>query len=38
MTSFAKKRKNRDVDERFFLYVAFHSIFTSIVNLFKDND
>ena len=38
MTTSVKRRKNRDADEKFFLYVAFHSVFTAIANLFKDDD
>ena len=32
------RRKSRDAEEKFFLYVAFHSVFTAIANLFRDDD
>ena len=32
------RRKNKDAEEKFFLYVAFHSVFTAIANLFRDDD
>lgn len=38
MTTSAKRRKNRDTEGKFFLYVAFHSVFSAITNLFKDDD
>ena len=31
------KRKNRDQEGKFFLYVIFHSVFSAIVNLFNDD-
>ncbi|QBQ75043.1 hypothetical protein RW110999_165 [Cyanophage S-RIM4] len=33
-----RRRKDRDAEGKFFLYVAFHSVFTAIANLFKDDD
>jgi hypothetical protein len=38
MTTSVKRRKNRDAEGKFFLYVAFHSVFSAIANLFKDDD
>jgi len=32
-----KKVKRDDAKNEFFLYVAFHSAFTALVNLFKDD-
>ena len=32
-----KRNKSRDTDGKFFLYVAFHSVFTAIANLFTDD-
>lgn len=32
-----KRRKNRDQDSKFFLYVAFHSALTAVFGLFKDD-
>ena len=32
-----KKQAKKEATETFFLYVFFHSIFTSIANLFKDD-
>ena len=31
------RRKKRDTDKTFFLYVFFHSVFTSIGNLFSED-
>ena len=33
-----RRKKNSDAEGKFFLYVAFHSVFTAIANLFKDDD
>jgi hypothetical protein len=33
-----RRKRDRDADGKFFLYVAFHSIFTAIANLFNDDD
>ncbi|AOV61714.1 hypothetical protein BOW91_gp019 [Synechococcus phage S-WAM2] len=33
-----RRKKSRDAEEKFFLYVAFHSVFTAIANLFQDDD
>ncbi|AMO43102.1 hypothetical protein R1080702_093 [Cyanophage S-RIM32] len=33
----AKRRKDRDQDSKFFLYVAFHSVLTAVFGLFKDD-
>jgi hypothetical protein len=30
-------KKSKDTDGKFFLYVAFHSVFTAIGNLFTDD-
>jgi len=38
MTNTARRRKSKDTDGKFFLYVAFHSVFTAIANLFRDDD
>jgi len=32
----ASKRERKDAQKTFFLYVFFHSIFTSIVDAFND--
>jgi len=32
-----KKKAKKEATETFFLYVAFHSVFTAISNLFKDD-
>jgi len=32
-----RRKKSRDNDGKFFLYVAFHSVFTAIANLFTDD-
>ena len=32
-----KRKKSSDTDGKFFLYVAFHSVFTAIANLFTDD-
>jgi len=37
MTITSKKKKRKDTENTFFLYVAFHSAFTAIANLFKDD-
>ena len=37
MTTTRRKKKD-DGKSEFFLYVAFHSVFTAIVNLFSDGD
>ena len=34
----SRGKKSRDAEGKFFLYVAFHSVFTAIANLFKDDD
>jgi len=34
----SRRRKDRDAEGKFFLYVAFHSALTAIANLFKDDD
>ena len=31
------KKKSSENDGKFFLYVAFHSVFTAIANLFTDD-
>jgi len=36
MTSVSKKKKKSE-ENTFFLYVAIHSAFTAIANLFKDD-
>lgn len=33
----SSKRKRRDQEGKFFLYVAFHSMFSAIANLFDDD-
>ena len=33
-----KKARRDDAKNEFFLYVAFHSAFTAILNFFKDGD
>jgi len=35
-TTYRKKAK-KEATDTFFLYVAFHSVFTAIANLFKDD-
>ena len=44
ITSFRKKnsvrnksKKKNDTDNTFFLYVAFHSVISSIMNIFTDD-
>ena len=32
-----RKSSKKEATETFFLYVAFHSVFTAIANLFKDD-
>jgi len=32
-----RKRIRKDQKEEFFLYVAFHSAFTALMNFFKDD-
>jgi len=32
-----RKRKQSGAKEEFFLYVAFHSAFSALINLFKDD-
>ena len=32
-----KKRIRKDASDQFFLYVAFHSAFSAIVNFFKED-
>ena len=32
-----RRKKDRDTEGKFFLYVFFHSIFTGIANLFSDD-
>jgi hypothetical protein len=32
-----KKKANKEATDTFFLYVAFHSVFTALANLFKDD-
>ena len=31
------RRKKKDTDSTFFLYVFFHSVFTSVTNLFSED-
>jgi len=38
MTSATRRKKSRDAEGKFFLYVAFHSVFSAIANLFQDDD
>ena len=39
MTATTKRKKARsDARDEFFLYVAFHSAFTAIMNFFTDGD
>ncbi|AOO10521.1 hypothetical protein RW03080701_152 [Synechococcus phage S-RIM8] len=33
-----RRKGDKDAEGKFFLYVAFHSVFTAIANLFKDDD
>lgn len=33
-----RRKKNRDADNTFFLYVAFHSAWTAIANFFNHDD
>jgi hypothetical protein len=33
-----KKRAKKEATETFFLYVFFHSIFSAVANLFRDED
>jgi len=35
-TTYRKKAK-KEATDTFFLYVAFHSVFTALANLFKDD-
>jgi len=37
MTKSVQKRKQKNTDDTFFLYVAFHSALTAIANFFKDD-
>jgi len=37
MTYTNKQKKSNGAKEEFFLYVAFHSALTALVNLFKDD-
>jgi len=32
-----RRKTDKDSDGKFFLYVAFHSVFTAISNLLKDD-
>ena len=32
------RRKNKDAEGKFFLYVFFFHLYSGILNLFKDND
>jgi len=32
-----RRKRDRDAEGKFFLYVAFHSVLTAIANLFKDD-
>ena len=32
------KRRKRDQDGKFFLYVFFHSVWSAVFSLFDDND
>jgi len=32
-----KKKAKKEATDTFFLYVAFHSVFTALANLFKDD-
>jgi len=34
----SRRKSERDAEGKFFLYIAFHSVFTAIANLFKDDD
>jgi hypothetical protein len=36
-TAHRRKSAKKEATETFFLYVAFHSVFTAIANLFKDD-
>lgn len=36
MTAMRKKRQNRDAEGKFFLYVAFHSAWTAVMNFLND--
>jgi len=36
-TAYKRKQKRDDSTETFALYVAFHSVWTSLINLFKDD-
>jgi len=37
MTISSKKNKKKESDDTFFLYVAIHSVFTALANLFRDD-
>jgi len=37
MTVTSKKKKRKDNENTFFLYVAIHSALTAVANLFKDD-
>lgn len=32
------RRKNRDQEGKFFLYVFFHSVWSAVFSMFDDND
>ena len=36
-TAYKRNQKRNDATETFALYVAFHSVWTSLINLFKDD-
>jgi len=36
MVTLRKKRQNKDAEGKFFLYVAFHSAWTAVMNFFDD--
>ena len=37
MTKSVQKKRRSSSDDKFFLYVAFHSALTAIANFFKDD-
>jgi len=37
MAQSVRRRKKDDANEKFFLYIAFHSALTAVANLFKDD-
>jgi len=37
MTKSVQKKRQRNSDDKFFLYVGFHSVLTAIANFFKDD-